>query len=31
MKVPGVVKVVKIDGTPPPAAFAPLGGDRSDR
>src|SRR5215831_12237257 len=26
MKVPGVVKVVKIDGTPPPAAFAPLGG-----
>jgi len=26
MKVPGVVKVMKIDGTPPPAAFAPLGG-----
>ena len=26
MKVPGVVKVVTIDGTPPPAAFAPLGG-----
>ena len=26
MKVPGVEKVVKIDGTPPPAAFAPLGG-----
>jgi isoquinoline 1-oxidoreductase subunit beta len=26
MKVPGVVKVVAIDGTPPPAAFAPLGG-----
>ena len=26
MKIPGVVKVVKIDGTPPPAAFAPLGG-----
>jgi len=26
MKVPGVVKVVTIDGTPPPAAFMPLGG-----
>jgi isoquinoline 1-oxidoreductase beta subunit len=26
MKVPGVEKVVKIDGTPPPAKFAPLGG-----
>jgi isoquinoline 1-oxidoreductase beta subunit len=26
MKVPGVEKVVTIDGTPPPAAFAPLGG-----
>ena len=26
MKVPGVEKVVKIDGTPPPAAFAPLAG-----
>ncbi|HEY1541054.1 MAG TPA: molybdopterin cofactor-binding domain-containing protein [Xanthobacteraceae bacterium] len=26
MKVPGVVKVVKIDTTPPPAAFSPLGG-----
>jgi isoquinoline 1-oxidoreductase subunit beta len=26
MKVPGVVKVVTIDGTPSPAAFAPLGG-----
>ncbi|HEY1746160.1 MAG TPA: molybdopterin cofactor-binding domain-containing protein [Xanthobacteraceae bacterium] len=26
MKVPGVVKVVAIDGSPPPAAFAPLGG-----
>ena len=26
IKVPGVVKVVTIDGTPPPAAFAPLGG-----
>ena len=26
MKVPGVVKVVMIDGTPPPAAYAPLGG-----
>ncbi len=26
MKVPGVVKVVTIDGTPPPAVFAPLGG-----
>jgi isoquinoline 1-oxidoreductase subunit beta len=26
MKVPGVVKVVTIDGTPPPAAYAPLGG-----
>ena len=26
MKVPGVMKVVKIDPTPPPAAFAPLGG-----
>ena len=26
MKVPGVVKVVAIDGTPPPAAFSPLGG-----
>jgi isoquinoline 1-oxidoreductase subunit beta len=26
MKIPGVVKVVKIDMTPPPAAFAPLAG-----
>jgi isoquinoline 1-oxidoreductase beta subunit len=26
MKVPGVEKVVTLDGTPPPAAFAPLGG-----
>jgi isoquinoline 1-oxidoreductase beta subunit len=26
MKVPGVVKVVKIDGTPAPAAFSPLAG-----
>jgi isoquinoline 1-oxidoreductase beta subunit len=26
MKVPGVVKVIKIDPTPPPAAFAPLAG-----
>src|SRR5262249_47837044 len=26
MKVPGVLKVVTIDGTPPPAKFAPLGG-----
>jgi len=26
MKVPGVVKVVKIDGTPPPAAYSPLAG-----
>ncbi len=26
MKVPGVEKVVTIDGTPPPAAFSPLGG-----
>jgi isoquinoline 1-oxidoreductase subunit beta len=26
MKVPGVEKVVTIDGTPPPAAFQPLGG-----
>jgi len=26
MKVPGVEKVVKIDGTPAPAAFAPLAG-----
>jgi isoquinoline 1-oxidoreductase beta subunit len=26
MKVPGVVKVVAIDRTPPPAAFSPLGG-----
>jgi isoquinoline 1-oxidoreductase subunit beta len=26
MKVPGVVKVVTLDGTPPPAAFSPLGG-----
>jgi len=26
MKVPGVVKVLKIDTTPAPAAFAPLGG-----
>ncbi|MBV9563306.1 MAG: xanthine dehydrogenase family protein molybdopterin-binding subunit, partial [Bradyrhizobium sp.] len=26
MKVPGVVKVVKLDGTPPPAAYSPLGG-----
>ena len=26
MKVPGVEKVVKIDGTPAPAKFAPLGG-----
>jgi isoquinoline 1-oxidoreductase subunit beta len=26
MKVPGVEKVVTIDGTPPPAAYAPLGG-----
>ncbi len=26
MKVPGVVKVVKIDPTPMPAKFAPLGG-----
>jgi isoquinoline 1-oxidoreductase subunit beta len=26
MKVPGVEKVVKIDPTPPPAKFAPLGG-----
>ncbi len=26
LKVPGVLKVVTIDGTPPPAVFAPLGG-----
>jgi isoquinoline 1-oxidoreductase beta subunit len=26
MKIPGVVKIVKIDGTPPPAAYSPLGG-----
>jgi len=26
MKVPGVVKVVQIEGTPPPSEFAPLGG-----
>ena len=26
MKVPGVEKVVEIQGTPPPAKFAPLGG-----
>ena len=26
MKVPGVEKIVKIDGTPAPAKFAPLGG-----
>jgi isoquinoline 1-oxidoreductase beta subunit len=26
MKVPGVVKIVTIDGTPPPAKFQPLGG-----
>src|SRR6185369_5378040 len=26
MKVPGVIKVVKIDPTPMPAKFAPLGG-----
>ena len=26
MKVPGVVKVVKINPTPMPAKFAPLGG-----
>jgi isoquinoline 1-oxidoreductase subunit beta len=26
MRVPGVEKVVAIDGTPPPAKFAPLGG-----
>ena len=26
MKVPGVVKVVKIPSTPMPAKFAPLGG-----
>jgi isoquinoline 1-oxidoreductase beta subunit len=26
MQVPGVLKVVTIDGTPPPAKFAPLGG-----
>jgi isoquinoline 1-oxidoreductase subunit beta len=26
MKIPGVEKVVTIDGTPPPAAFQPLGG-----
>jgi isoquinoline 1-oxidoreductase subunit beta len=26
LKVPGVLKVVPIDGTPPPAKFAPLGG-----
>ncbi len=26
MKVPGVVKVVQIEGTPPPAKFQPLGG-----
>jgi isoquinoline 1-oxidoreductase subunit beta len=26
VKVPGVVKVVTIDGTPPPAAYSPLGG-----
>jgi isoquinoline 1-oxidoreductase beta subunit len=26
MKVPGVVKVVKIDGTPAPAAYSPLAG-----
>jgi isoquinoline 1-oxidoreductase subunit beta len=26
MQVPGVEKVVAIDGTPPPAKFAPLGG-----
>ena len=26
LKVPGVLKVVTIDGTPPPAKFTPLGG-----
>ena len=26
MKVPGVVKIVQIEGTPPPAKFQPLGG-----
>jgi isoquinoline 1-oxidoreductase beta subunit len=26
MKVPGVIKVMPIDGTPPPAKFQPLGG-----
>ena len=26
MKVPGVVKVVQIEGTPPPSEFMPLGG-----
>ena len=26
MKVPGVVKVVTIDGTPPPVKYSPLGG-----
>jgi isoquinoline 1-oxidoreductase beta subunit len=26
LKVPGVIEVVTIDGTPPPAKFAPLGG-----
>jgi len=26
MKMPGVVKVVEIEGTPPPSAFSPLGG-----
>lgn len=26
MQVPGVVKVVKIDGTPPPVKYSPLGG-----
>jgi isoquinoline 1-oxidoreductase subunit beta len=26
LQVPGVLKVVTIDGTPPPAKFAPLGG-----
>ena len=26
MKVPGVEKIVVIEGTPPPAKFQPLGG-----
>ncbi|MFZ4407890.1 MAG: molybdopterin cofactor-binding domain-containing protein [Paracraurococcus sp.] len=25
-KIPGVVKIVQLDGTPPPAKFSPLGG-----